>query len=87
MNPLERSRDCTFRAAVRSGVWLVTKNDAFYGDYLSRNQALRSACLGARAVEALGGTARVLAPPGETLVPHNDPNLESRRPRRPHEDA
>ena len=73
MSPLaaDRPRDCTFRAALRSGVWSVTKDGAFYGDYLSRAEALRGACAGARAIEALGGTARVLAAPGDTLVPHH----------------
>jgi hypothetical protein len=69
----DRARDCTFRAALRSGVWSVTKDHAFYGDYLSRAEALRGACSGARTVEALGGKARVLAAPGETLVPHQHP--------------
>lgn len=67
-----RARDCTFRASLRSGVWSVTRDHVFYGDFLSRAEALRQACAAAVAVEALGGTARVLAPPGETLVPHRD---------------
>ncbi|MCR5879136.1 hypothetical protein [Phenylobacterium sp. J367] len=65
-----RPRDCTFRAILRSGVWSVTRDHVFYGDFLTRAEALRQACAAAIAVEALGGTARVLAPPGETLVPH-----------------
>lgn len=62
----------TFRAALRGSVWTVTKSNDFYGDYLSREQAIRSACNGARAVEATGGAARVLAEPGDQLIAHRD---------------
>ena len=54
---------------LRSGVWSVTRDHAFYGDFLSRAEALGQACAAARAVEALGGTARVLAA-GGTVIPH-----------------
>jgi hypothetical protein len=64
------NRDTTFRTTLRSGVWAVTKNNVFYGDYFSRNQAIRSACYGARAVETTGGVARVLA--GEEVIAHRD---------------
>jgi hypothetical protein len=67
------SRDTTFRASLSSGVWSVTKNNVFYGDYLSRSQAIRSACYGARAVEATGGRARVLVLPGDEVIAHRDP--------------
>lgn len=74
MNPAaaDPARDCTFRARLRSGVWSVTKNEHFYGDYLSRAEAVRGACFAARAVEALGGSARVLLGPDGSLVPHHD---------------
>lgn len=60
----------TFRATLRAGIWSVTKNNVFYGDYFSRDQAIASACYGARAVEAIGGEARVLA--GGELIAHRD---------------
>lgn len=60
----------TFRANQRDGIWSVTKDHAFYGDYFSREQAIASACYGARAVEALGGEARVMA--GGLPVAHHD---------------
>jgi hypothetical protein len=74
MNLIARgpSRDTTFRASLRSGVWSVTKNNIFYGDYLNRSQAIRSACYGARAVEATGGQARVLVLPGDEVIAHRD---------------
>jgi hypothetical protein len=65
------SRETAFRVAQRDGVWSVTKNNLFYGDYLSRPQAIRSACYGARAVEATGATARVLAA-GDEVIAHRD---------------
>ena len=61
---------CTFRAHQRSGVWSVTKDEAFYGDYLTRDQALQSARAGARAVECRGGAARVLIGSAGQVVPH-----------------
>jgi hypothetical protein len=67
-----RNRDATFRASLISGVWSVTKNNIFYGDYLDRDQAISSACYGARAVEATGGQARVLLLPGDQLIAHRD---------------
>jgi hypothetical protein len=63
----------TFRTGQRGGVWFVTKDHAFYGDYLSRDQAIESACYGARAVEATGGSARVLDGPDQVVIPHQFP--------------
>ena len=72
MNLIARGpiRSCTFRVSERSGVWCVTKNDTFYGDYLSRSQATEAACFGARTVEAQGGTAMVHTMPGDVPVSH-----------------
>ena len=70
------SRGSIFRAAQRSGVWSVTKDGQFYGDYLSREQAIRGACNGARAVEAVGGQAKVLVGSGEEVIAHRDLLLE-----------
>jgi hypothetical protein len=66
------SRDTTFRAQLAGALWSVTKNNVFYGDYFSRAQAVRSACNGARAVEASGGQARVLVMPNDELIAHHD---------------
>ena len=70
--PRGTSRATRFRVAMRDGVWAVTKNDAFYGDYASRDQAIRGACFGARTVEATGGQAHVLAAPGDEVVDHRE---------------
>jgi hypothetical protein len=61
---------CTFTAAERQGVWAVTRDGVFYGDYLSREQAIASAQAGARAIEARGGAARVVVRSGDQRVPH-----------------
>lgn len=66
-------RSCTFRATRSAGVWHVTRDNVFYGDFLTRRDALRSACEAARSIDAAGGAARVLAPPAETVVPHHLP--------------
>lgn len=72
MNLIGRApaRHCTFRASLHFGVWSVTKDGVFYGDYLTRSQAIHSACFGARAVEAVGGSARVLAAPKDEVIAH-----------------
>ena len=75
--PRGPSRDTSFRVVLRGAVWEVTKNNRFYGDYLNREQAVRGACYGARAVEASGGEARVLAPPSEQVIDHRDPAIAS----------
>lgn len=73
MNLIARSpsRRCTFRTGERSGVWFVTKDEVFYGDYLTRAQAVEAACFGARTVEAQGGSAQVLGS-GDAVVPHQN---------------
>lgn len=71
MNPYGRARNLrTFRTGARNGVWFVTKDHVLYGDYLSRDQAIRSACLAARGVEDAGGQARVLSVPNDVVVDH-----------------
>lgn len=73
MNLLQRAspRDCTFRIEGRDGVWSVVRDGAFYGDYLSRAQAISGACYGAAAVEATGRAARVVdGSNGDRLIPH-----------------
>jgi hypothetical protein len=69
--------ECTFRVRLCSTVWTVTRNDAFYGDYLTRAEALEGARAAARAVEGLGGAARVIAEPGGKLVAHHRPATRS----------
>jgi hypothetical protein len=62
--------EATFRVRKQAGVWSVAKNGLFYGDYLTRAQALDGAQSAARTVEALGGAAQVLEDPGGAVVDH-----------------
>jgi hypothetical protein len=69
-----RSRQtCTFRARRRAGVWRITRDHVFYGDFLSRDAALRSAFVGARSFEAAGGVACVLIGSADVIVAHEAP--------------
>lgn len=71
MTAVSRGRTVrTFRTGTRNGVWFVTKDHVLYGDYLSRDQAMRSACLAAQGVEAKGGSAQVLSVPNDVVVNH-----------------
>jgi hypothetical protein len=40
------------------------------GDFHSRGDAVRAACFSARAEEKHGRRARVIASPGESIMPH-----------------
>ena len=73
MKALKRAapRICTFRAGLRGGVWQVTRDYVFHGEYASREEAGEGACNAARSLEAAGGAARVLATPGDTPIPHH----------------
>lgn len=66
-----RTTICTFRIGQQACAWFVTKNNAFYGDYLTRGQAIEAASFGARAVEARGGSALVFETPGDVLIDHH----------------
>ncbi|HEY8616849.1 hypothetical protein [Phenylobacterium sp.] len=68
----DEHRSCTFHVRERAGVWEVTRDHVFHGDYLSRAPAVRSACSAARSFEAAGGRARVLVAPGDQQINHQD---------------
>ena len=61
-----------FRAQLSAGVWSVTRDDDFYGDYLTRTEALVGACSAARSMEALGHVAEVRSGPADVVVRHQD---------------
>ncbi|WP_374469017.1 hypothetical protein [Phenylobacterium sp.] len=66
----DQHRTCVFRVRSRGGVWEVTRDHVFHGDYLTRGAALASACSAARSFEAAGGTPRVLLTPQDRLIDH-----------------
>ena len=67
------SKHRTFRASLRGGVWQVTRDYVFVGEYPSSAAAIEGALQAAVAYEAAGGRARVMGPPGETPIPHQVP--------------
>jgi len=67
----------TFRVAAQGDAWQVTRDEAVYGDFLTRGEAVRAACFAARTAENRGGTVRVLAPPNDRLIPHYEPFFDS----------
>lgn len=71
-----------FEISLRAGVWQVHRNQVFYGDYLSRQQAMRSACSAARSYEASGGAAVVRTASDGALVAHQSYDLNPVRPTR-----
>jgi hypothetical protein len=55
----------------------VTRDYVFHGEYPTREEASEGACNAARALEAGGGAARVLATPGDTVIPHQNPRAKA----------
>jgi hypothetical protein len=53
----------------------VLRDKVFYGDFLSRGDAVRGACFGARTDEARGRRAQVLADEGKAPLPHYEPHF------------
>jgi len=51
-----------FSVRMRSGVWEVTRDQAFYGDYVRRRDAVTAAQTGAFALQAPGPSPYLEAP-------------------------
>jgi len=66
---------CTFRVSDVGGRWQVSRDAVFWGDFLSRGDAVRAACFGARKEELRGRSSRVLAPPADQLMSHYEPHF------------
>jgi hypothetical protein len=54
------SSTTTFRITPKSGIWRVTSDDLFFGDYRARQWALIGAQEGALAIRSSGRAARIL---------------------------
>lgn len=74
---LPRSTGCTFRVLQTSEKWQVSRDDRFYGEFHTRGDAVRAACLGARNQDRHGGESKVLIAPGDRRVPHYQPHFPS----------
>jgi hypothetical protein len=73
--PPGKGRTCTFAVSDESGRWQVTRDAVVMAEFPSRGDAVRAACLDARTEEAQGRRARVIARPGDELVPHYEPHF------------
>jgi hypothetical protein len=71
-----RRSGCTFRVRQTSDVWRVSRDGALYGEFLTRGDAVRGACFGARSEDSRGGAAEVLTAPGDQRVPHYEPHFD-----------
>lgn len=69
--PVERKPDpeTVFLIAPNAGVWTVTKDGAFYGDYLKEEHAQASAQCAVAAILANGGAAKACLLPGPATGP------------------
>ena len=56
----ERSAEIVFLIAANAGVWTVTKDGVFYGDYLKEEHAEASAKCAVAAILGKGGRAKAL---------------------------
>ena len=65
----------TYEILKQGGAWHVLRDKVFYGDFLSRGDAVRGACFGARTDEARGRRAQVLADEGKAPLPHYEPHF------------
>lgn len=73
IEPVQQSQ--VFLITWGSGIWHVRRNNVFFGDYLTRGNAIRGACAGARTEEERGRVAQVFEPPGTVALPHHEPHL------------
>ena len=66
---------CTFRVLQKSAVWQVSRDETLYGEFLTRGDAVRAACFGARTQDRRGPGSQVLMTPGDRPIPHYDPHF------------
>ena len=77
MSPHPHDRPRIFRITAVGGVWRVSNNGAFLGDFGSRDGAVEAAGVEARKSEALGHPAEILTLPGEAPLPHGQARLDA----------
>ena len=65
----------TFRVRQKSDVWQVSCDETLYGEFLTRGDAVRAACFGARAEDRRGRGSQVLMTPGDRRIPHYEPHF------------
>jgi hypothetical protein len=76
MNAFARGDNrCTFRVWEEIKGWRVSREGRPYGEFQTRGDAVRAACLGARTEDGHGSSAQVLASPGDQHIPHYEPHF------------
>lgn len=70
-----REAGCIFRVHESTGVWQVSRDEALYGEFHTRGDAVRAACFGARAQDRYGRGSKVLVTPGDRPIPHYEPHF------------
>ncbi|MDZ4371247.1 MAG: hypothetical protein U1C74_07495 [Phenylobacterium sp.] len=60
----------TFWVSDKSGAWSVYRGEKMMSVYHSRGDAIRAACFTARYEDKQGRRARVVAMPGDEVMPH-----------------
>jgi hypothetical protein len=65
---------CTFRVWEQDG-WRVSRDSRPYGEFLTRGDAVRAACFGARTADGQGIRGEVFTFPGFQRVPHHEPHF------------
>jgi hypothetical protein len=66
---------CTFRVWEQEDGWRVSRDSRPYGEFLTRGDAVRAACFGARTAASQGIPAEVFTPPGNQRIPHYEPHF------------
>lgn len=76
MNAVGHGRTArTFRVSEQGSQWRVSRDGVLYGDFLTRGDAVRAACFGARTQDRQGRPAQVVAAPGDQRISPYDPHF------------
>jgi hypothetical protein len=67
------ARQSTYTVSDKTGEWKVYRGASALRGFHTRGDAVRAACFSARDEDKRGGRARVLAAPGDEIIPHYEP--------------
>jgi len=68
LNTLNKTSDFTFRVFETDDGWRVSRGQSLYGDFLTRGDAVRAACFGARAANKRGAASLVVVAPEDHRI-------------------
>jgi len=75
VNAYRQKIETTFRVSEVRGAWRVSRDHSLYGEFLTRGDAVRGACFGARAANKRGASSRVFAAPDELRIDPYEPHF------------